>query len=353
MTNPFSRPVAQRPAPPCLRKPFMPMMQGWRWLVLALWGLLPLFCQAQTACASAFDANVTFSTIPMTNKTTVVMRTAVTLTPMRSGSSNLTCYIFTSQLMAREAERTYSCCGLTLDYRNTILRLRSNVPTGCRLTGDGTSILAVDCDVGSGNNARLAFDIEYPLVGKSTLTTSGQVFTYPNLAACTPNNTFCFGSFGFPAIPTPVSTAPTCSTTINPTNLVLGTITPTDLSGAVGSFTPLGQKPFNLTMTCMANALTQASTFVPTFQFNNPLTAGTYDIARAVTTDPGFGFRVLDPSGNAIKSGVALSSVTFPFTTPASAQSISRSFTVQYAKTLSDINPGVASSTITVTISFQ
>ena len=330
----------------------MPMMNGWKWLVLALWGLLPLFCQAQTTCASAIDYG-TKNPYFLSSRVLYQVSTTVTLTGQTQ------CGIRPTSTLTPGGVTVITQSGLTVDFNKMSFRYDSGLPSTCRVSNDGTINFYILCNAGTGAGAKVKFYTQYLFEGKSTTTASNIVFFTPSLVTFSDiNNTSTYASFNDPSpFYVPASPAATCSTTIDPPNLALGTIKPTDLSGAVGSFTTLGQKPFKLTMSCMANALAQANTFVPTFQFNNPLIvfAGTdyHHISRAVTADPGFGFRVLDPSGTAIKSGMALSSVTFPFTTPASAQSISRSFTVQYAKTLSNINPGVASSTITVTISFQ
>ena len=89
-----------------------------------------------------------------------------------------------------------------------------------------------------------------------------------------------------------------------------------------------------------------------TINANFVLNSGAFDIALSDGVDPGFGFRVLDPQGTPIKSGAALTNATFAFNTPASVQSISNNFTVQYAKTQTTLNPGVVSATIAITISF-
>lgn len=319
-------------------------------LVLSLWSLMG---QAQSLCNSSFGQGTIVSTNAMTKRVLVVMRTSMVLTGTTSCGVRPTAMSTLGGLNNQPTTITKN--GVTVDFSKVKFRNRGSVPSGCAVQGDGSLMFFYNCNPGnSANGQTVTFDVEYLLEGTSTTSANIELFT-PQLSAFADGSqisTFLTSSI-FPGINVPKSTAPTCSTTIDPPNVALGTIKPTDLSGAVGSFTTLGQKPLKLTMACMANALGQASTFVPTFQFNNPLSAGPYDISRSVTTDPGFGFRVLDPSGNAIKSGVALSSVTFPFAASASAQSISRSFTVQYAKTLANITPSLASSTITVTISFQ
>jgi hypothetical protein len=145
----------------------------------------------------------------------------------------------------------------------------------------------------------------------------------------------------------------TCSVSISPKNLTLGTISKADLSGAVGSFTTAGQQPFILSMTCGANVLSQNTTFVPTFTFGKTFAASTFDIAIADKTDLGFGFRLISPSNTAIRSGAKLSTDTYSFTTPAVSQTIDKTFMVQYAKSLSTVTTGSISSTIVVTVDVQ
>ena len=145
----------------------------------------------------------------------------------------------------------------------------------------------------------------------------------------------------------------TCSASISPKNLTLGTISKADLSGAVGSFTTAGQQPFSISMTCGANVLSQSTTFVPTFTFGKTFAASAFDIAISDKTDLGFGFRLISPSNTGIRSGARLSTDTYSFTTPAVSQTIDKTFMVQYAKSLSTISTGSISSTIVVTIDVQ
>ena len=352
MTNSPPGRVAKRPSPPQLSKPFVPMMQGCKWLVLALWGLLPLFCQAQGLCVSSIGPGSIVSTSAMTSRVLVVMRTSMVLTGTTSCGVRPTAMSTLGVLNNQPTTITKN--GVTVDFSKVKFRNRGSVPSGCTFQGDGSLMFFYNCKPGNGANGQtVTFDVEYLLEGTSTTSANIELFT-PQLSAFADGSqisTFLTSSI-FPGINVPKSTAPTCSTALNPTFVNLGSIRPTELSGGVGSFTASGQKTLSLTMTCLANALTQATTFTPSFKFTKLLNSGAFDIALSDGVDPGFGFRVLDPQGTPIKSGAALTNATFAFNTPASVQSISNNFTVQYAKTQTTLNPGVVSATIAITISF-
>ena len=193
-------------------------------------------------------------------------------------------------------------------------------------------IAASGCLTVSGLNAQIAFD--------------------GGLAAVVPNG----GLLRNVAILRPaLSTAPTCSTTIDPSNLILSNIKPTELPSVVGTSTTAGEKTFNLSVTCPPNALAIASNLIPTFQFTRELRVGSFSISRTAlaTDDLGFGFRVLAPDGNAVRHNAPITSAVYGFNTPTQSQSISKTFKVQYAKTLATITPGAAATSITILIGFQ
>ena len=344
--------VAIAPSPSQPKKQSQQRPNVWRWWLLMVWGLLPLFSQAQ--CVTSFGSGSIVSTSAMTNKVLVVMRTSVVLT-----GAAATCSIrpAAGTLAALNDPTSIIKFGVTVDFTKVKFRHRGDLPSSCSVSGDGTLNFAYVCLPGNlAKDKRVSFDVEYLLEGKSTTTTDVDLFT-PSLTSYTAlnNSSTYFTPIPNPysAIKVPKSAAPTCSTAINPTFLNLGTIRPTDLTGSVGSSTTSGQKTFRLSISCMADALSTAITLVPTFQFSNPLSQADFDIARAVVgTDLGFGFKLLDPKGVGIKSGVALNNAPFAFNTPKSLQLISNDFTVQYAKTQTTVNAGVVSATILITIGF-
>ncbi len=204
------------------------------------------------------------------------------------------------------------------------------------------------------------YQVTYRLEGTSTNTDPTATFPCPLKVKVTNRTTGVTSIMDLTTssncLKVPVTPTPTCSATINPSNLTLTPISLSDLSGAVGSFTTKGQQSFQLSVTCPANSRSgSAHTFNPTFTFGNIFTASTFDIAINDKTDLGFGFRLISPSTTPIRSGTKLTSSTdiYVFTTPTATQTVSKVFGVQYAKSRSTVTTGSISSTIVVTFTVQ
>ena len=245
--------------------------------------------------------------------------------------------------------------GVTLDFRKTEMPA-SSTNIGCPPTQTDIrtltwSALAVTC----GNN----FTVTYRLEGTSTNTDPTRTFQCPfklrvkNLTLNTTSFIDLINTAKCPKVP--VTPRPTCSTTISPSNLTLGTITLADLPGAIGSFTTKGQQSFQLSLTCPAGSYSNGLNFgnrinlFPTFTFGNKVATSTFDIAISDKTDLGFGFRLIGPNTTNIKSGISLQTDVYPFTAPTVTETVSNTFRVQYAKSRSTITTGSISSTIVVT----
>ena len=211
------------------------------------------------------------------------------------------------------------------------------------------------------------YQVTYRLEGTSTNTDPTATFPCPLKVLVTNRTTGATSIMDLTTssncLKVPVTPTPTCSATINPSNLALSPISLSDLSGAVGSFTTKGQQSFQLSVTCPANSwsvptcrlCTPSISLIPTFTFGNKFTASTFDIAINDKTDVGFGFRLISPSNTPIRSGTPLTNSTdlYGFTTPTATQTISKVFGVQYAKSLSTVTTGSISSTIVVTFAIQ
>jgi hypothetical protein len=332
---------------------------GYKLLLLMLLSMLPCLGHAQgkNVCNSGFGTG-TLSNVGNTgNVVKVVMRTSITLNGLESS-----CSILPPENVAlfngTAGPVVITKNGMTVDFRKVKFTNRSaSFPAGCGVQGSGTTTFSYNCLPGSGNGFTAFFDVEYLLEGKSNTSTPNTVFFQPRLTTFADKQVIStlITNSNYPPVMMPLSTAPTCSTTIDPSNLILSNIKPTELSGIVGSSTKAGEKSFNLSITCPANALQLAANLIPTFQFTRPLTANSISISRTALAadDLGFGFRVLAPDKSAVVHNTPVTAAAYSFNTPTKLESISKTFTVQYAKTLATITPGAASTSITILIGFQ
>jgi len=332
---------------------------GYKFLLLMLLSVLPILSHSQgvTVCNSGFG-NGTISNVGNTgNAVKLVMRTSITL-----NGKEATCSILppeTVTLFGNSAGPKFiTKNGLTVDFTKVKFVNRSpTFPAGCGVQGSGTTVFSYNCLPGRGDGFVAVFDVEYLLEGKSDTLVPNTAFFTPRLTTFADKQVLATHSTSgnYPSVMVPVSTAPTCSTTIDPSNLILSNIKPTELPGVVGTFTTAGEKTFNLSVTCPPNALAIASNLIPTFQFTRELRVSSFSISRTAldTDDLGFGFRVLAPDGTAVRHNAPITGAVYGFNTPTQSQSISKTFKVQYAKTLATITPGAAATSITILIGFQ
>ena len=329
-----------------------------RFFLLMWLSMLPILSHSQqvAVCNSNFSPGIIFNEGNTGNAVKLRMRTAITLNGKASCSilPTSTVPIFNGA----GGPPVITKNGLTVDFGKVKFVNRSTTfPASCGVQGSGTLNFAYNCLPGAGVGFIAVFDVEYLLEGKSTATTADILFFTPSLTTFADKQVLQthLTNGNYPTVNVPVSTAPTCSTTIDPSNLILSNIKPTELPGAVGTFTTAGEKTFNLSVTCPPNALSIASNLIPTFQFTRELRVGSFSISRTAlaTDDLGFGFRVLAPDGNAVRHNAPITSAVYGFNTPTQSQSISKTFKVQYAKTLATITPGAAATSITILIGFQ
>ena len=338
---------------------------GYKFLLLMLLSMLPILSHSQPAdakrtCNTTWGGGTSKIVGSTGNVTKVVMSASITLNGNAVGCSIQPTAVNTLIGGPSRGEPvTITNNGMTVDFSKTTITLTNNInPLVCGFSGNGKTTINFGNVTGTtGCNGVVAqFDVVYFLEGKSTATANNVVFFNPKLTSFADNREITSHSTKtFSTVNVPVSTAPTCSTTIDPSNLILSNIKPTELPGAVGTFTTAGEKTFNLSVTCPPNALAIASNLIPTFQFTRELRVGSFSISRTAlaTDDLGFGFRVLAPDGNAVRHNAPITSAVYGFNTPTQSQSISKTFKVQYAKTLATITPGAAATSITILIGFQ
>lgn len=326
-----------------------------------LLSMLPVLSHSQglTICNSSWGGG-TISIVGNTgNVTKVVLRTSITLNGLEASCSIGTTATNTLIGGATRGEpAVITKNGMTVDFNKTIFIAQSNPGPSCGVNGSGTITFNYN-NIGNGGcaNVTAQFDVVFFLEGKSTATTTDVAFFTPKLTSFADRQVLQTLSTNgnYPQVKVPVSTAPTCSTTIAPSNLILSNIKPTELPGAAGTFTTAGEKTFNLSINCPPNALAIASNLIPTFQFTRELRVGSFSISRTALAadDLGFGFRVLAPDGIAVRHNAPITGAVYGFNTPTQSQSISKTFKVQYAKTLATITPGAAATSITILIGFQ
>jgi hypothetical protein len=332
---------------------------GCKFFLLMLLSMLPILSHSQsvTTCNSSFGIG-TISNVGNTGNTVkLVMRTSITL-----NGKEASCSILPSPVVVifqgSFGPSVITQNGLTVNFGKVKFINRSPIfPAGCGVQGSGTTVFSYNCLPGQGAGFIAVFDVEYLLEGTSNTSVPNTVFFKPSLTTFADSSVSAthFTNGVYPTVNVPLSTAPTCSTTIDPSNLILGTIAPTQLPGVIGSSTIAEQKTFNLSINCPPNALQLATNFIPTFQFTRPLTANSISISRTAlaTDDLGFGFRVLAPNNSAVVHNTPITGAVYGFNTPNQSQSISKTFTVQYAKTLTTVKPGAATTSITILIGFQ
>ena len=229
--------------------------------------------------------------------------------------------------------------GVTLDFTKTQMPA-SSTNIACPPTQtDARTLTWPFLTVTCGNN----FTVTFRLEGTSTNTDPTRTFQcsfkmkVKNLTSNTTSFIDLIDTANCPKVP--VTPRPTCSTTISPSNLTLGTISVSDIPGTAGSFTTKGQQSFQLSLTCPAGShSTGSSSFksinlFPTFTFGKKVSDNNFDIAISNTgTDLGFGFRLLSiGSGAFIKSGTSLKSAgdIYTFTDPLATQTVSKTYRVQ------------------------
>lgn len=321
-----------------------------KFFLLAVLSFLPLMSQAQNCITPSGYTQGAVSSIPMPDGIQVTMRLSFTI-------QSANCIAMPTQISPLGIEsgepQTFTKNGLTVNINDTKLILRQTI--NCVVSGSNSKTMVfASCNSGP----QLAvIDMVYTVKGKSTTPASNiklfnmQLTTFPNAGSSS-------GSFTSAGIPfnVPASTAPTCNFVIDTPNITLQSIKPADIENLTpGTAVDAVQKNVNITVNCDANALSANVTFVPQFSPTKSATFGflrNSHVALNDGTDNGTGFKLFDPSGDAIRFNTPLSAFSqslYAFTPALRAST--KAFTIKYAKTSKTVTPGPVSSSITVTFS--
>ena len=315
-----------------------------KFFLLAMLGFLPILSHAQS-CDQGTGLNLQEApkTTPFSGgwKTVARFSTAIRVTE---------CVILPVQLtIVRGTEPdNYSKNGVSVDIKTAKISLANSA--NCRVGGNGGNGPQFFC-----NNLPQQVDVivEYTLTGKSTTTNPNIVLFPVQLVSFIGGSSFSSASTRI-NVNVPVSTAPTCSFSIDQANVSLQSIKPADIENLpAGTAVASVQKNVNITANCVASTLSANATFAPQFSpTKSAVLTGSSHVALNDGTDNGVGFKLFDPSGAAITFNTPLSafSQSLYVVTPA-LPTVTKAFTIKYAKTSQAVKPGPASSSITVTFS--
>jgi type 1 fimbria pilin len=314
-----------------------------KFFLLALLGFMPMLSQAQF-CSTDGLVTVAPKTTPFPGGWKVVLSFNPTLT-------HPDCLFNPTQISSISSgdPEKYTKNGVTVNIRDTKLRLKSS--PACGVSGEGTvGLFFSRC---ARVPQSVLIEVEYTLTGKSTTTDPNIVLFPAQLTSVTPD-TRNFASTERRNINVPASTAPTCSFLIDPPNITLKPIKNSDIeTAAAGTAILAAQENINLTVNCAANALSANATFVPQFSpTKSAILTGSSHVALNDGTDNGVGFKLFDPSGSAIAFKTPLSA--FPqsfFTFTPTQRTLTKAYTIRYAKTSKAVTPGPVTSSITITFS--
>ena len=201
------------------------------------------------------------------------------------------------------------------------------------------------------------YKVIYKLEGTSTNTDPTTTFPCPLKLKATNRRTGTVDIIDLTAssncIKVPVTTTPTCSFSIDQPNVTLQSIKPADIENlTAGTAVASVQKSINVTVNCAAGALSANATFAPQFSPTKSAVLGNSSVALNDGTDNGTGFKLFDSSGAAMAFNTPLVGSTntlFSFTP--TLPTVTKAFTIKYAKTSQAVTPGPVSSSITVTFS--
>jgi type 1 fimbria pilin len=313
-----------------------------KFLLLAVLGFMPILSHAQF-CSSGGPVTVAPKTTPFPGGWKVVLSFNPTIT-------HPDCLFNPTQISSASSEpQIFTKNGVTVNIRDAKLRLKSS--PACGISGDGTvGLFFSRC---ARVPQSVLIEVEYTLTGKSTTTVPNIVLFPAALTSVTPA-TSNFSTTERRDINVPASTAPTCNFLIDQPNITLGTINVSDIANlTAGTAVASGQKNINITVNCAAGALTANATFAPQFSpTKSAVLTGNSSVALNDGTDNGVGFKLFDSSGTAMAFKtplVATTNTLFSFTP--TLQTVTKPFTLKYAKTSQAVKPGPVTSSITVTFS--
>lgn len=324
------------------------MYKIWRkFFLLAVLGLMPVLNHAAQCIRSDGIATGAVTTIPSPSGGWKV-RSSFTFTIVQAG-----CNITPTQLsplgIKSNLPKTFSANGVSVNIIDTKLTLASTI--SCVVSGSGSNMLVFRSCTGAPS---AQINIEYTLTGKSTATSTNttlfplQVTGFPDFAVDSDH----FSSAGIP-IKVPASTAPTCNFLIDQPNITLDTLKLSDIANlTAGTAVASVQKSINITVNCATGALSANTTFAPQFSpTKSAVLTGNSHVALNDGTDNGVGFKLFDSSGAAMALKTPLSSTNTQFAFTPTLQTVTKPFTVRYAKTSKAVTTGPVTSTITVTFS--
>lgn len=239
--------------------------------------------------------------------------------------------------------------GVSVNIRKTKIWLRNS--PNCQIINNGQQDIELRCN---SLPQSVLIEVENTLTGKSTTTTAKRLFGV-QLAVLLPGPlTSANWSTQNLEVRVPLSTAPTCNFLIDQPNITLGTINVSDIANlTAGTAVASGQKNINITVNCAAGALSANATFAPQFSpTKSTVLTGNSSVALNDGTDNGVGFKLFDSSGTAMafnKPLVGSTNTLFAFTP--TRQTVTKPFTLKYAKTSKAVSAGPVTSSITVTFS--
>ena len=242
----------------------------------------------------------------------------------------------------------YTKNGVTVNIRDAKLRVKGS-PRCNGISGDGTVGLFF---TGCSPPQSVLIEVEYILTGKST-TTAPNIVLFPAVLTSVTPATTSFSTGERRNINVPASTAPTCNFLIDQPNITLGTINVSDIANlTAGTAVASGQKNINITVNCAAGALSADATFVPQFSpTKSAVLSGNSHVALNDGTDIGVGFKLLDPSNAVIEFKKPLSSQQNKFIFTPTLGTVTKAYTIKYAKTSNAVKAGPVTSSITITFS--
>jgi len=323
-----------------------------KFFLLAVLSFMPMLSQAFCTTTSSFGTG-TFTQQAYPGGVRLVLTTSAMLT----GTMN--CFISPTALTPAgsiNGEPTVvKKNGVTVDFSKVKVSVVSSIISNCTIQDQGSSKINLISQGGSGCAGQTVnLRIEYLLEGTST--TSADVdFFIPKISSVAdrdqPSTT---STASFAVVKVPKSTNPTCNFLIDPPNITLEPIKLSDIANLnAGAALEASQKKINLTVNCAANALSANATFTPQFSpTKSAILTGSSHVALNDGTDNGVGFKLFDPSGSAIAFKTPLSA--FPqsfFTFTPTQRTLTKAYTIRYAKTSTAVKAGPVTSSITITFS--
>lgn len=323
----------------------------WRqFFLLAVLSFLPVLSQAQICTtAGGITQNGTVTKIPTPSGDLVLdvgFKFDVQRTP---------CIVMATPLspvgISSNEPLTITKNGVTVDFNDAVFL---SVSAPCTARRNNAFISIDSCFV---LPRTVSVVIRYTLKGKSTTTNpniklfDAKVTAFPTVGSTTDAVTSAAVQVNVPSL-----TAPTCSFLIDPPNIELNSIVFDQIKNlAAGTTVDSAQKSFNITVNCPLNALSSNASFVPQFSpTKSAVLTGNSHVALDDATDNGAGFKLFDPSGAGIEFNRRLTD--FPnsqFSFTPDLRSLTKAFTIKYAKTSNPVTPGPVTSSITITFSLR